>query len=30
MVFIKSQTTTNVDEDIGKKEPSDTVGGNVN
>jgi hypothetical protein len=30
MAIIRTQTTTNVGEDVGKKEPSFTVGGNVN
>jgi hypothetical protein len=27
---LRTQTTTNVGEDVGKKEPSYTVGGNIN
>jgi hypothetical protein len=30
MSIIKNQTTTNVGEDVGEKEPLTTVGGNVN
>jgi hypothetical protein len=30
MAIIKNKTTTNADKDVGKKEPSYTVGDNVN
>jgi hypothetical protein len=30
MTIIRTQTITNVGEDVGEKEPSYTVGGNVN